>query len=203
MAKLYFRHGAMGCGKTAQAIMVAFNYEEKGLNPLVLKPAMENRDGATVIGSRIGLKRECKFVEDFITSDEDETFEKIKPYDCVIIDEVQFCTIEQIRMLPKIVLYNKIPVMCYGLTTDFLLNPFEGAKELMIMPGLVKEELKTVCWCGEGANCNARLDENGNVLRSGEQICLGGNDKYTSLCYEHYLSGDIGPKMRAKFRKNC
>lgn len=201
MAKLYFRHGAMGCGKTAHAIMVAFNYEEKGLKPLVIKPALENRDGANMIGSRIGLKRECSFVEDYIfPDDEDKTLELTKAFDCVIIDEVQFCTPEQIKMLPKIVLYNKIPVICYGLTTDFLLNPFAGAKELMIMPGLVKEELKTVCWCGEGANCNARLDDDGNVVRVGEQICLGGNERYTSLCYEHYLSGDIGPKMRAKFR---
>lgn len=199
MAKLYFRHGAMGCSKTANALMVAFNYEEKGLNPLVLKPKMENRDGATIIRSRIGLERECQFVEDFIVEDEAITLERTKPYDVVIIDEVQFCTLEQIRQLKKIVVYNKIPVITYGLTNDFKLEPFVAARELMIQPGCKSEELKTVCWCGDGATCNARLDEKGKVLYDGPQILLGGNNCYTSLCLEHYLAGDIGPKMRAKF----
>lgn len=199
MKKLYFRFGAMGCSKTANALMVAFNYEEKGLKPLVLKPKLENRDGAKIIKSRIGLSRECEFVEDFIFADEEKTFEKVKGYDCIIIDEVQFCKIEEIKVLPKIVNHFDIPVICYGLKTDFLLEPFPASMVLLAHANIV-EELKTVCWCGCGAQCNTRLDEFGNVVREGSQIMLGGNEMYTSLCLKHYYEGDIGPKMRAKFQ---
>lgn len=199
MAKLYFRYGAMGCSKTANALMVAFNYEEKGLLPLVLKPRMENRDGATIIKSRIGLQRECFFVEDYISENVDDTLEKTRDYDCIIIDEVQFVNAGIIKVLPLIVSRNKIPVICYGLRDDFLRNPFPASKELCAIADKL-EEMKTVCWCGDGANCNARLDKKGNVVREGEQILLGGNDTYTSLCLKHYLDGDIGPKMRAKYQ---
>lgn len=200
MGKLYFRYGAMGCSKTANALMVAFNYEEKGLKPLVLKPKLENRDGKKIIKSRIGLSRECEFVEDFILKDEEKTFEKVEGYDCIIIDEVQFCEVWQIKMLPKIVNKFNIPIICYGLKTDFMLEPFPASMELLAHANVI-EELKTVCWCGQGAQCNTRLDEHGNVIRTGKQIELGGNERYTSLCLKHYLSGDIGPKMRAKFNK--
>lgn len=200
MGKLYFRYGAMGCSKTANALMVAFNYEEKGLIPLVLKPKMEDRDGKKIIKSRIGLSRECEFVEDYIVENEKETFENVENFDCIIIDEVQFCTIEQIKMLPKIVNHFNIPVICYGLKTDFLLEPFPASKELLAHANVI-EEIKTVCWCGQGAQCNARLDENGNVVRKGKQIVLGGNERYTSLCLKHYYEGNIGAFMREKFNK--
>lgn len=199
MAKLYFRYGAMNCSKTANALMVAFNYEEKGLFPLVLKPKLENRDGEKIIKSRIGLYRDCEFVEDFILDTYEETKEKVKDYHCIIVDEVQFCTIEQIRMLSLVVTKSNLPVICYGLRTDFLLNPFPAATELLALADVI-EELKTVCWCGQGATCNTRLDDKGNVVRSGSQIMIGGNERYTSLCMEHYLAGDIGEKMRAKYR---
>ena len=130
MAKLYFRYGAMGCSKTANALMVAFNYEEKGLKPLVLKPKMENRDGAKIIKSRIGLSRECAFVEDYIFYDENETFNKVVEYDCIIVDEVQFCTVAQVEMLANIVNKLKVPVICYGLKTDFLLKMFPASQRL-------------------------------------------------------------------------
>lgn len=200
MAKLYFRYGAMGCSKTANALMVAFNYEEKGLKPLVLKPKLDNRDGKMTIKSRIGLSREGGFVEDFIKNAIDETSILVAPYDVIIIDEVQFCTIEQINTLSKIVLLSKKPVICYGLKTDFLLNPFPTSAHLMTLADKL-EELKTVCWCGEGATCNARIDAEGNIVRSGEQIMLGGNESYTSLCLKHYMLGDIGEVARKKFLK--
>ena len=200
MAKLYFRYGAMGCSKTANALMVAFNYDEKGLSPLVLKPKMENRDGDTIIKSRIGLSRECGFVEDYIKPTYEETESLVKNYDCIIIDEVQFCDFRIVPILRKIVVSLHIPVICYGLREDFLQNPFPAAKELCAMADKI-EELKTVCWCGEGATCNARLDDNGNVIRSGDQILLGGNERYTSLCRKHYEEGNIGPKMMAKYKK--
>lgn len=202
MAKLYFRYGAMGCSKTANALMVAFNYEEKGLKPLVLKPKLENRDGEKIIKSRIGLQRTCDFVEDFIYPyDYEATKHLLKDYDCIIVDEVQFCKPEEIRMLWTIMNELKIPAICYGLSTDFQNNLFPASKELMILAD-VKEELKTVCWCGDGAKCNARLNNRGEVVRTGEQIQMGGNESYTSLCLKHYTLGDIGPKMRAKFKNN-
>lgn len=192
MAKLYFRYGAMGCSKTANALIVAFNYEEKGLRPLVLKPSIEDRDGKKVIKSRIGLSRECSFVEEYLDGTEEEILSKTAEYDCIIIDEVQFCTVEEIMMLPKIVLFNKIPVICYGLRSDFLLNPFPASERLCAIADKV-EELKTVCWCGDGATCNARIDKNGKIVRKGKQIEIGGNDRYISLCKKHYYSRQTGP----------
>lgn len=198
MAKLYFRYGAMGCSKTANALMVAFNYEEKGLKPLVLKPKLDNRDGKMTIKSRIGLSREGGFVEDFIDENSfAKTKELVSSYDVIIIDEVQFCTIEQIRMLPSIVSMIGIPVICYGLKTDFQLKPFPASAELMALADKL-EELKTVCWCGDGATCNARISSRGEVVKSGEQIMLGGNESYISLCLKHYMSGNIGEIARKK-----
>ena len=192
MAKLWFRYGAMGSSKTANALMVAFNYEEKGLKPLVLKPKLDNWDGEKIIRSRIGLSRECEFVEDYLDGSLEEVLEKTKGYDCIVIDEVQFCTIEEIGVLHKIVDKNNIPVICYGLRDDFLLNPFPASKELCSVADKI-EELKTVCWCGQGATCNARIDANGNIIRAGDQMELGGNDKYISLCRKHYFSGQTRP----------
>lgn len=198
MGKLYFRYGAMGCSKTANALMVAFNYEEKGLTPLVLKPRLENRDGERIIKSRIGLSRECGFVEDYIFPENHETtISLIKGVDCLIVDEVQFCSTLEVNELWKIVDELNIPVICYGLLTDFQNQLFPASKKLMVLADC-REELKTVCWCGQGAKCNARLDVWGNVVKDGEQIQLGGNSSYVSLCIKHYEKGDIGPFMRNK-----
>ena len=199
MAKLYFRYGAMGSSKTANALMVAFNYEEKGLKPLVLKPKVDTRDGQMIIKSRIGIERDCYLVDDYIDEDNfTKTRERVSSYNVIIIDEVQFCTIGQIRTLPHIVATLNIPVICYGLKTDFQLKPFPASAELMVLADRL-EEIKTVCWCGDGATCNARLDKEGNVIRDGEQVVLGGNESYTSLCYKHYMKGDIGEKARRKY----
>ena len=200
MAKLYFRYGAMGSSKTANALMVNFNYHERGLKPLLLKPAMENRDGEKIIKSRVGLQAECQFVEDFFFEDYEKTAALIREYDAVIIDEVQFCEIWQIKMMQQLVTEVCVPIICYGLREDFMQEPFAASKELASRANVI-EELKTVCWCGDGATCNTRLDGEGNVVRAGEQIMLGGNELYTSLCRKHYLQGDIGPKMRAKYGK--
>lgn len=199
MAKLYFRYGAMGCSKTANALMVAFNYEEKGLSPLVLKPRVDNRDGERIIKSRIGLSRECSFVDEFIFADSfEKTMQSVQGFDCIIVDEVQFCKIEEVHKMWEIVNLLKIPVICYGLLTDFRLQMFDASRQLMVLAD-VKEELKTVCWCGDGARCNTRIDGKGNVIRDGEQVMLGGNESYVSLCVKHFEAGDIGPKMRAKY----
>lgn len=198
MAKLYYRYGAMGSSKTANALMVAFNYEEKGLKPLVLKPRVDSRDGEKIIRSRIGLERPCEFFEDYFQHNLSETERLLYGYDVVIVDEVQFCSPELVRHMRAVVNDMQIPIICYGLRTDFLLQPFPGSYELCAIADVV-QEIKTVCWCGNGANCNARLDAQGRVMRSGEQVVLGGNESYISLCYKHYVEGDIGPKMRARF----
>lgn len=189
MAKLWFRYGAMNSSKTANALMVAFNYEERGLKPLVLKPRLENRDGERTIKSRIGLSRECGFVEDYIHPDSTVKWAtSVQEYDCIIIDEVQFCSVEQVDVFRQIVDEVGIPVLCYGLKDDFLLNPFPASERLLALADRL-EEIKTVCWCGQGATCNARINEKGEIVRSGKQIELGGNDKYISLCRKHYFSG--------------
>ena len=201
MARLYFCFGAMGSSKTANALMVAFNYEEKGLKPLVLKPRIESRDGEKTIRSRIGLERECEFFEDYFKEDIEETKKLLAGYDAVVVDEVQLCDPKLIPQMYAVVHDMELPVICYGLKTDFLLQPFPASLELAAIADVV-QELKTVCWCGNGANCNARIDSEGNVVREGEQVMLGGNDAYISLCYAHYKSGDIGPKMRARYEKS-
>lgn len=190
MAKLYFRHGAMGSSKTANALMVEYNYYERGKKALLLKPQLDNRDGEGVIMSRMGLKRECRFVEDIVNM----TDEEIKEYDCIIVDEAQFCKKSDIEFFVHIVDDLNIPVICYGLRTDFQRNPFEGSIWLLAWADVI-EELKTVCWCGQGAQCNTRLNEEGKIIKTGEQICLGANDKYIALCRRHYKEEKIGPDV--------
>ncbi len=189
MAKLYFRHGAMGSSKTANALMVAYNYYERGKQSLLAKPQIDTRDEIKVVVSRMGLKQECIYVEDVVKMDD----EVLRGYDCVIIDEAQFCSKEQIEFFVHIVDDLKIPVICYGLRTDFRRELFPGSMWLLAWADVI-EEIKTVCWCGNGANCNTRFTEDGVVIREGDQVCLGGNDKYIALCREHYREGNLGPK---------
>ena len=183
MAKLYFRYGAMGSSKTANAIMVQYNYMERGQKVLMLKPKLENRDGADLVKSRCGLETECRFVEDISLAD-------VHGYDCVIVDEAQFLTKERIRLLVDIVDELNIPVIAYGLRTDFQENFFEGSHWLMAWADTI-EEIKTICWCGRKAICNARV-VNGRVVKEGDQILLGGSSQYVSLCRRHFHSGDLG-----------
>ncbi|MCI8402150.1 MAG: thymidine kinase [Lachnospiraceae bacterium] len=189
MAKLYFRHGAMGSCKTANALMVDYNYFERGKQALLVKPKIDDRDGEGIMRSRMGLEKPCGFVEDLVQmSDED-----LMRYDCVIVDEAQFCTKEQVRFFVHIVDDLEIPVICYGLRTDFTHSFFEGSLWLMAWADAV-EEIKTVCWCGHAATCNARIDSEGNMVKEGEQVVLGANDKYISLCRRHYNEGNTGPR---------
>ena len=186
MAKLYFRYGSMGSSKTANALMVAYNYQEKGQHALLAKPALDNRDGDGVMASRIGLSRPCISVEQLT----DMTDDAIRAYDCVIVDEAQFCTKEQVDKLTDIVDRLEVPVICYGLRTDFQRNLFEGSLWLMAWADII-EEVKTVCWCGRAATCVARFDESGEMVTEGSQVQLGGNDSYTSVCRRHHKLGII------------
>ncbi|MBR1821288.1 MAG: thymidine kinase [Clostridia bacterium] len=184
MAKLYFRYGAMGSSKTANAIMVQYNYQERGQNALMLKPQLDNRDGERVVGSRSGLSAPCRFVEELDAID-------LSAYDCIIVDEAQFLKKEQVRRLVDIVDGMNIPVICYGLRADFMGNLFEGSHWLMAWADTI-EEIKTVCWCGRKATMNARV-AGGKVVKAGEQIVLGGNESYVALCRKHWARGELAP----------
>ena len=185
MAKLIFRYGAMGSSKTANALMVRYNYVEKGKKVVLLKPRCEDRDGAKVIKSRIGLSEPCEFAEDLLADYSGEH------YDCIIVDEVQFLTPEIIDMLSDLVDDHGITVICYGLRTDFQSHLFPGAKRLMELADDI-EQIKTICWCGKRAHFNARL-LNGQMVTEGEQVQLGGNESYTALCRKHYKMRKIEP----------
>ena len=183
MAKLYFRYGAMGSSKTANAIMVQYNYVERGQKVLMVKPRLDTRDGARTVRSRSGLETECVFMEEVPDLPLDDI-------DCVIVDEAQFLTKEQVAFLVHIVDDLNIPVIAYGLRADFQGNFFEGSQWLMAWADTI-EEGKTICWCGKKATCNARVF-NGKVVKEGDQILLGGNSQYVSLCRRHWASGELG-----------
>ncbi|MCL2694838.1 MAG: thymidine kinase [Clostridiales bacterium] len=187
MAKLYFRYGAMGSSKTANAIMVEYNYTERQKNALIVKPSVDTRDGRQVIRSRSGLERDCEIFEQL-------DWQKIADgaYDCLIVDEAQFLTPEQVMKLIWVVDEFDTPVICYGLKTDFQGEFFPGSAALLKHADAI-EEVKTICWCGKKATHNARLDENGVMTRVGEQVVLGANDKYIGLCRSHWFAGDTGP----------
>ena len=186
MAKLYFRYGAMGSSKTANALMVNYNYHERVSNSILLKPKLENRDGDTIIKSRIGLQAECRYVEDFI-SEIGTDWEAAKKYDAVIVDECQFLSSEQVDWLSDLVDYAEIPVICYGLRTDFQSKFFPGSMRLMEIADKI-EEIKTVCWCGRKAEINARIHD-GKIVRDGEQVMMGGNESYIAICRKHFKLG--------------
>ena len=185
MAKLYFKYGAMGSSKTAQALITKFNYEERGMKVWIAKPSIDSRDGENIIQSRIGLKTEAYV----ISEDENiyRTFQMLRErYDVVIIDEAQFLTEEQVNQLGNIVIQLKVPVMCFGLKTDFQTKMFPGSKRLFEIAESISE-IKTICKCGKKATVNARIDSFGNIITEGEQVELGGNDKYIAMCYKCYL----------------
>ena len=188
MAQLYFKYGAMGSSKTANALMARFNYEERGQETLLVKPQLDQRDGDHMVRSRIGLTHPCVYFHEMQAMGE----EALKRYACVIVDEAQFLTREEVLFLVHLVDACNIPVMCYGLRTDFKGELFEGSYALLVMADKI-EEVKTICWCGKKATFNARFDEQGRVLKEGAQVVLGANDKYIGLCRRHWMAGDLGP----------
>lgn len=190
MAKLFFRYGAMGSSKTANALMVEYNYRERGKRALLAKPMTDTRDGERTVSSRIGLAQKCIWTEELMEMPEEE----LKQYDCIIIDEAQFCPKEQIECLVHFVDDLNIPVICYGLRADFRNELFPGSQWLLAWADVV-EEIKTVCWCGKAAKCNARFNEHG-IVREGAQVVLGGNDSYTALCRKHFREGNLGPDFK-------
>lgn len=185
MAKLYFKYGAMGCSKTAQALITKFNYEERNMKVMLIKPAIDTRDGETAVKSRIGLTADAIAV-----SENQDIFklysESYRDCQVIIVDECQFLTEAQVDQLDAIVMDYNIPVLCFGLATDFLTHLFPGSKRLFEIAQSITE-IKSVCKCGAKATVNARLDDNGNVVFSGEQVCLGGNERYVAMCRKCWM----------------
>lgn len=192
----------MGSSKTANALMVRYNYIEKGQQVIMLKPQKENRDGEKIIQSRIGLKAECVFVEEFIdfvrqnwttaaAAPGETSGRDWHDLSAIIVDESQFLSEAQVDLLSDIVDQFKIPVLCYGLRTDFQSHLFEGSRRLMELADVI-EQVPTVCWCGKRAHFNARI-HNDQIVRDGEQVLMGGNESYVSLCRKHYKSGKLHP----------
>ena len=181
MAKLYFKYGAMGSSKSAQALITQFNYEELGMTVWLIKPSTDTRDGADIIRSRIGLQRSAQI----ITPEQNilEEYRKIGARSVVIADEAQFFTPEQIDQLRELVDSEDVPVLCFGLRTDFLTHFFPGARRLMELADSITE-IKTVCACGRKATVNARIDERGRIVTHGDQLLLGGNDSYIAMCHK-------------------
>ena len=181
MAKLYFKYGAMGSSKSAQALITQFNYEELGMSVWLIKPSNDTRDGADIIRSRIGLARRARV----ITPEQDisEEYRKAGKHDVIIADEAQFFTPEQIDQLRYLVDTEDLPVLCFGLRTDFLTHFFPGARRLMELADSITE-VKTVCACGRKATVNARIDETGRIITQGSQVFLGGNDSYMAMCHK-------------------
>ena len=187
MAKLYFKYGAMGSSKTAQALITKFNYEERGMKVWLIKPSIDNRDGAVILRSRIGLEAECTTVSP--TDDIFEMFSR-EEYraDVIITDECQFFTPENIDQLRRIVDELGVPVLCFGLRTDFLTKLFPGSMRLFELADSISE-IKTICSCGKKASVNARIDEAGHIVTEGSQVMLGGNDSYVAMCHRCYKKG--------------
>lgn len=196
MAKLYFRYGAMGSSKSANILMVRYNYEERGQYAILLKPRTDDRDGEHKIQSRIGLSAPAEYVDDFLkeisklwNGKETEYLYHGKKVNAILVDEAQFLSSEEVDTLSDIVDFYEIPVLCYGLRTDFLNHLFPGSRRLMEIADVL-EEVPTVCWCGKRAQCNTRYS-NGKIVREGAQIMLGSNESYVALCRKHYKEGKL------------
>ena len=191
MAKLYFKYGAMGSSKSAQALITKFNYEELGMSVWLIKPSVDTRDGADVIRSRIGLEARARV----ITPEESiaQAYRAAGRHDVIIADEAQFFTPAQIDELRELVDEEELPVLCFGLRTDFQTHFFPGAQRLMELADSLTE-IKTVCSCGRKATVNARIDAAGRVVTEGSQVLLGGNDSYVAMCHRcwmHRIRGQV------------
>ncbi len=192
MAQLYYRYSTMNAGKSIEVIKIAYNYEERNKRVLTLISGVDNRYGVGIITSRVGLQREAIIVNDDTNIIEIFLSEREKgPIDCVLVDECQFLKKHHILDLVEIVDSFDVPVLAYGLKNDFRNELFEGSYYMLVYADKI-EEVKTICWCGRKATMVARVVD-GNIVKHGEQIMVGGNDMYVSLCRKHYNDGRLGP----------
>ena len=185
MAKLYFKYGVMGSSKTAQALITKFNYEERGMCVWLIKPLTDSRDGNGLVKSRAGLEAPAYVLP--YTEDVYASYQRLTEHiDVIIVDESQFLSENQVDQLSMIVIDYNIPVLCFGLRADFRTKMFPGSKRLMEIADSITE-IKTICSCGRKATVNVRLDEQGRIITEGEQILIGGNDRYTAMCYQCFI----------------
>ncbi len=188
LAKLYFKYGAMGSSKTAQALITKYNYEENDLQVWLLKPSADTRDGETVLRSRIGLQSPVEVVGPETNLYRLFTDTRRGRCDVIIVDECQFLSEDQIDQLRAVVNDFGIPVMCFGLRTDFRTRLFPGSRRLMEVADTI-QEIKTICDCGAKATVNARIGADGHIITEGAQVFLGGNDAYIAMCHKCYVAG--------------
>ena len=197
MAKLYFYYSAMNAGKTTTLLQSEYNYRERGMETLLFIPVFDDRYEKGYIASRIGLKAKAIPFDAgfdfyaFVKEKLEAPSHKIK---CVLVDESHFLSKGQVKQLSDIADFLKIPVLTYGLRTDFLGEPFEGSKYLLAHAEELIE-IKTICHCGRKATMNARIDGSGTMVTEGNQVEIGGNDRYVSLCHRHFKEGDTGPHV--------
>ena len=189
MAKFYFYYSAMNAGKSTTLLQSSYNYNERGMNPLVLTPQLDNRSGEGQVASRIGLNaKAATFTQTDNLFDRIAESHQADPVHCVLVDEAQFLTRQQVRQLSDVVDDLDIPVLAYGLRTDFQGNLFEGSQHLLAWADSLTE-IKTICHCGRKATMVLRLGEDGKPLRDGAQVKIGGNETYESVCRRHFKEG--------------
>ncbi len=191
MASLYFKYAAMNSGKSTQLLQAQYNYFERGMNPVAMTAGIDNRTAVGKITSRLGI--DCPAYTFDKTTDifsfVEEMNEGGKPVDILFIDEAQFLSEAQAFQCARVVDELDIPVLCYGLKTDFMGKLFEGSEALLRLSDNI-EEIKAICWCGKKATMTARLTPKGDMVKSGQQIAIGGNEMYTALCRKHFMSGE-------------
>lgn len=190
MASLYFKYAAMNSGKSTQLLQAQYNYFERGMNPVALTAKVDDRNGVGKISSRLGIYHPA----DIFDKDTDifsyiDKMNSKKSIDVLLVDEAQFLSEAQVLQCAKVVDELGIPVMCYGLKTDFMGKLFSGSEALLRLADNI-EEIKAICWCGKKATMTARITPKGDMVTAGEQIAIGGNDMYTSLCRKHFMRGE-------------
>ncbi|WP_281630175.1 thymidine kinase [Vibrio sp. St2] len=186
MAQMYFYYSAMNAGKSTTLLQSSFNYQERGMTPVIFTAALDDRYGVGKVSSRIGLQSDAQlFRHDSDLYQDIAALNEVEKRHCILVDECQFLTKEQVYQLTEVVDKLNIPVLCYGLRTDFLGELFEGSKYLLSWADKLIE-LKTICYCGRKANMVIRTDEHGNAIAEGDQVAIGGNDRYVSVCRQHY-----------------
>jgi thymidine kinase len=190
VSKLYFRYAAMNAGKSTHLLQAAYNYEERGMKVRLFTAALDDRSGVGLIGSRLGLTRQVE------TFGHDTVFDSAwlgEGVACLLIDEAQFLTPEQVRQLHRLAHQHPVPVLCYGLRGDFRGEAFPGSAMLLTLADAL-EEMKTICACARKASMNLRIDAEGRRVKDGEQVLIGGNDRYRAVCPSCFYSEGDDPE---------
>lgn len=195
MANLYFKYGCMNSGKSLELIRSAYNYKERGMDILVYKPKTDTRSGTEkcIIESRTGAKLEGQWIyptDNIMVMIHQEIERNNRNISAIFLDEVQFLSTLQVDQLRDVVLTFDIPVLCYGILTDFKTNLFEGSKRLVELAANHMTEIPSICWCGKKSSVNARVI-NGELVKDGEQVMIGGNETYITLCHKHFREGKL------------